>query len=143
MFSQVLTTLHARHVALCHKLINSITSRPGDKLSTLFPLKRNFRLNLGPTPRKMRNHFTNSFIPTSSTPFPKIIVLFIITTIVIQMIIFIIIIITIIFFNVIVIVNAIITIFILIFVVVVVLTGENKTSCSCWLWCYPRANKPP
>ena len=134
MFSQVLTTLHARQVALCHKLLNSITSRPGHKLSTLIPLKMNFRYNLRPTPRTITNRFKSSFIPTSPTPFPKIMVLFIIPIIVIQIIVFIFINITIIIINVIVIVivvvNAIITIIIiLIFVVVVALTGEIKTSC--------------
>ena len=132
MFSQVLTTLHSRQVALCHKLLNSITSRPGHKLSTLIPLKRNFRYNLRPTPGTITNRFKSSFIPTSHTPFPKIMVLFIIPIIVIQIIVFIIISITIIIINVIVIVivNAIITIIIiLIFAVVVALTGEIKTSC--------------
>ena len=121
--------MHARQVALCHNLPNSITSRPGHKLSTLIPLKRNFRYNLRPTPRTITNRFKSSFIPTSSTPFPKIMVLFIIPIIVIQIIVFIIIKITIIIINVIVIANAIITIIILIFFVVVALTGEIKTSC--------------
>ena len=64
MFSQVLTILHARQVALCHKLLNSTTSRPGHKLSTLLPLKRNFSYKIGPTPRRIKNRFKNSFIPS-------------------------------------------------------------------------------
>ena len=131
MFSQVLTTLHASQGALCHKVLNSISSRPGHKLSTWLPLKRKFIYNIGPTPRTIANRFKNSNIPTRSTPFPKVIVLFIITIIVIQVIIFIIINITIIIIiiNVNVIVNAIIIVVILIFVVLLVLTEEIKTSC--------------
>ena len=57
-----LTTLHARQVALCHQLLSSITSGPGHKLSTLLPLKRNFRYSLGPTPRAITNFLKNYFI---------------------------------------------------------------------------------
>ena len=41
----------------------SITLRAGHKLSKLLPLKRNFRCNLGPTPRTITNRFKNSVIP--------------------------------------------------------------------------------
>ena len=58
-----LTTLHARQVSLCHKLLNSITLRPGHRLSTSLPLKRNVRYNLGPTLRTITNHLKNYFIP--------------------------------------------------------------------------------
>ena len=64
MYSQILTTLHARQVALCHKVLNSITSRPGHRFSTLLPLKRNFSYNQGPTPRRISNRLKNSFIPS-------------------------------------------------------------------------------
>lgn len=59
MFSQV----WSYNIALCQKLLNSITSRPWHKLSTALPLERHFRYNLGPTPRTMTNCLKNSLIP--------------------------------------------------------------------------------
>ena len=61
-----LATLHARCMALCLKLFNSITSYPGHKL---LPLKRNFRCNIRcprtyASPHTNTNLFKNSFIPS-------------------------------------------------------------------------------
>ena len=64
-----LLTLHARRVALCNKLFESLTSCPDHKLSSVLPPKREHRYNLRQSraytmPRIYTNRFKNTFIPS-------------------------------------------------------------------------------
>ena len=67
-----LVTLHARRVALCSKLFESITSCPDHKLVPVLPPKREHRHNLRQSrayamPRTHTNRFKNTFIPSMCT----------------------------------------------------------------------------
>ena len=62
-------TLHTRHVALCSKLSESITSCPDHKLVPVLPPKREHRYNLRQSrayamPRTRTNRFKNTLIPS-------------------------------------------------------------------------------
>ena len=64
-----LVTLHARRVALCSKLFESITSCPDHKLVPVLPPKREHRYNLRESrayamPHARTNRFKNTFIPS-------------------------------------------------------------------------------
>ena len=65
-------TLHARPVALCDKLFDSIKSCPGHKLFLLLPPRINLKYNLRcprtfAMPRCNTNHCKNTFIPSMCT----------------------------------------------------------------------------
>ena len=67
-----LVTLHARRVALCSKLFESIRSCPDHKLVPVLPPKREHRHNLRQSrayamPRTHTNRFKNTFIPSMCT----------------------------------------------------------------------------
>ena len=67
-----LVTLHARRVALCSKLFESITSCPDHKLVPVLPPKREHRHNLRQSrayamPRTHTNRFKNTFFPSMCT----------------------------------------------------------------------------
>ena len=69
---RTLVTLHARRVALCSKLFESITSCPDHKLVPVLPPKREHRHNLRQSrayamPRTHTNRFKNTFIPSMCT----------------------------------------------------------------------------